>query len=352
MFCKLRSAMHSYSSIRRFLLLAVAGGGIPFASGCFGSNALPGAATPPVPVRPLDTSSAEQPICAGRAQQPTNTTWKVTVDGKERTFVVHVPKAYDPSKPTPVVLNFHGYTMNPKLEDWLTGMSAKADAADFIVVYPQGTGSKSSFNAGICCGDAARDGVDDVAFTRAMLDHLEADLCVDARRVYATGMSNGGFMAHRLACEMSDRIAAVAPVSGINGDPSCAPGRAVPVLDFHGTDDPTVPYDGDPKRGRLSAPDSVEGWVKRDGCDEQGVETAVSPGVRCVAHHGCRDGAEVTLCTVAGGGHTWPGGASVPWIAGQGKTNHEVVADDLIWDFFQKHPMARKPAATRGASTP
>jgi polyhydroxybutyrate depolymerase len=312
-------------------------------AGCFGSNALPGASSSaPVHARAEPTAAPSSAVCAGRNPQPPNATWKVTVAGRERTFVVHVPPSYDPAKPTPVVLNVHGYRMTPKLEDWLTGMAAKADQAGFVVVYPLGTGSPTSFNGGACCGDAAHDGVDDVAFVRAILDALEADLCVDRRRVYATGMSNGGIMSHRLACELSDRIAAVAPVSGFNGTKTCAPARAVSVLDFHGTDDPTVPFGGDPKRGWLSIPATMQGWVERDGCSADGVEKRLSTHVRCFSHGGCRDGAEVSLCVVEGGGHTWPGGSTVPWIAGQGETNHEISADDLIWRFFEEHPMPER----------
>jgi polyhydroxybutyrate depolymerase len=108
-----------------------------------------------------------------------------------------------------------------------------------------------------------KNGVDDVAFTRGMLDRLEADLCVDPRRVFATGMSNGGFMSHRLACEMSDRIAAVAPVSGVNTLATCTPTRAVSVLDFHGTADPTVPYAGGTEFHWPSVEQSTSGWIAR-----------------------------------------------------------------------------------------
>jgi polyhydroxybutyrate depolymerase len=317
-----------------FLLPLLVGG----AGGCIAANALPGASA--VPVR-ATSASLPSPggTCAQRARQPLNATWKVETDGKTRSFVVHVPQSYDPSKPTPLVFNFHGFTMSPKLEDWLTKMAAKSDEAGFLLVYPQGTGTETSFNGGTCCGDASSDGVDDVAFTRRMLDRLEADLCVDARRVYATGMSNGGFMSHRLACEMSDRIAAVAPVSGVNASVACNPTRAVPVLDFHGTADPTVPFEGDQARGWLSVPATIDDWARRDGCKGGGVETLARGDVRCTTYGQCRDQAEVTLCTVEGGGHTWPGGTAPPWIAGAGKTTTDVVADDLIWSFFQKHPM-------------
>ena len=226
--------------------------------GCFGGASLPGAASAPIAARP---APAAGPICAGRSIQPTNSTWTVDVGGRERTFIVHVPRSYDARTPTPLVFNFHGFTMNPKLEDWLTDMAAKSDAAGFVLVYPKGTGSPSSFNAGVCCGDASRDHVDDVAFTRKMLDQLEADLCVDSRRVYATGMSNGGFMAHRLACEMSDRIAAVRSGGRRQRRRDLHALRAhVPVLDFHGTSDPTVPY-GDVKKGWLSVQASTDAWA-------------------------------------------------------------------------------------------
>jgi polyhydroxybutyrate depolymerase len=116
----------------------------------------------------------------------------------------------------------------------------------------------------------------------------------------------------------------------------------VPILDFHGTADPTVPYEGDVSRGWLSVAATIDDWVARDGCTGPGVETLATGNVRCMTHGKCRDEAEVTLCTVAGGGHTWPGGANVPWIAGEGKTSHSVIADDLIWSFFQRHPMPER----------
>jgi polyhydroxybutyrate depolymerase len=279
-------------------------------TGCVGGGMLPGASALPVPARV--PSSATLASCTGRAPQPTNTTWTVDVGGRERTFVVHVPPSYDPSKPTPLVLNFHGYLMSPKWEEWLTSMSTKSDAAGFLLVYPKGTGTPLSFNAGGCCGDAKSDDVDDVGFTRTMLDRLEADLCVDPKRVYATGMSNGGFMSHRLACEMSDRIAAIAPVAGLSTAPTCAITRAVSVLDFHGLEDPIVPYEGGTRFHWPSVNQSIDGWVARDGCVGPGVVTSIDGDVHCVRHAHCRDGAEVTLCMVLDGGHTWPGGRDIP----------------------------------------
>ena len=316
---------------------------------CIGANALPGASASPILARPAPPASAAAPSpgnaspCAGCFPQPPNTTWTVDVGGKPRSFVVHVPPAYDASRPTPLVLNFHGYRMSPKLEEWLTSMTGKADAAGFLLVYPEGTGSPLSFDAGGCCGDAAKEKVDDVGFTRAMLDRLEADLCVDPRRIYATGMSNGGFMSHRLACELSDRIAAVAPVAGVNVAAPCSPARAVPVLDLHGTDDPTVPYGGNPKENWPSVEATIHAWVERDGCTGPAVEILKRDDVTCVSHPRCRDGAEVELCTIRDGGHTWPGGKTIPFFLGQGHTTRTIVANDWIWDFFERHPMGGRP---------
>ena len=304
---------------------------------CIGAGALPGASAQPVPATALPEPSPAAP-CAGRAKQPRNSTWSVTVWSDQRAFVVHVPPSYDPTKPTPLVLNFHGYSMNPRLEDWLTSMSAKADAAGFILVYPEGTGSPLSFDGGNCCGDSRHDHVDDVGFTRAMLDALEANLCVDPARVYATGMSNGGFMSHRLACDLSDRIAAIASVAGVNATTDCHPLRPVPVLDLHGTANPVVPYTGNPRDGWRSVDDTIAGWVARDGCTGSTTALATSD-VTCVSHAPCAAGAEVELCTIQGGGHTWPGGKDVPHFLGIGKTTHAINADDLIWSFFERHPM-------------
>src|SRR5690606_3308049 len=145
---------------------------------------------------------------------------------------------------TMLVLNFHGFTSADWQEALLTRMDREVDARGVIVAYPQGVAT--SWNAGACCGTAWADAVDDVGFVRALIEHLEAEYCIDARGVDATGMSNGGFLSHRLACELSDRIAAIAPVAGVLGvDPaSCAPSRPVPVWQFHGTEDPLVPYEG------------------------------------------------------------------------------------------------------------
>jgi polyhydroxybutyrate depolymerase len=254
-----------------------------------------------------------------------------------RTVEVHVPSSYDPTQPTAFVINFHGYTSNGMQQAGLTGFSTKADANNFVVAYPEGTGNPTSFNAGACCGDAAMNMVDDIGFTSAIIDTANDKLCVDAKRVFVTGFSNGGFMAHRIACELADRVAAIAPVSGLLGIPAdqCRPARAIAVLDFHGQMDNTVPYNGSTQNGWPSAPDTFMGWAMRDHCtDGAPAVTFMKSDVSCSTYSQCDAGTAVTLCTISDGGHAWPG-SSYP-LPG---TTQNINATDAIWTFFTQHPM-------------
>jgi polyhydroxybutyrate depolymerase len=275
--------------------------------------------------------------CSGKSTpKKADDTWTVAFGSDTRSFDLHVPATYDPAVPMPVVLNFHGYTSNAPEEEALSDMNGKADTAGFIVVYPQGTGTAQSWNAGACCGEAVQQNKDDVGLVGAILDVLQDRLCIDAKRVFATGMSNGGFMSHRLACEMSTRIAAVAPVAGVLGIPACNPTRPVPIIHFHGTLDPLVPYGGSLALGFPSVPDTFAGWAKREACVGDPVETYRKNDAHCSTYRGCTSGSEVTLCTVDGGGHTWPGGLPVPVL---GYTSPNLSATDAMWDFFVKHPL-------------
>jgi polyhydroxybutyrate depolymerase len=284
-----------------------------------------------------DSSRSPTSSCTGLPAQPNgNATWTIATSGGNRTALVHIPPGYDPTQATPVVLNFHGYAGSPSQEEGLTLMDAASDAAGFVLVYPQGTGLLPSWNAGACCGTAAQSNLDDVGFVGNLLDALEAKLCVDAKRVFATGMSNGGFLSHRLGCELSDRIAAIAPVAGVMGIPTCNPTRPVPVMEFHGTADSLVPYDGDAAISYPSVADTIAGWVQRDGCQGAPTTTYSKGDATCVTYAQCAAGAEVTLCTITGGGHTWPGGTPFPLL---GNTSTDISATDAMWTFFQKHGM-------------
>lgn len=324
-------------------LLVVWISGLATAAGCQGSSdpgpvsiidaADPGA-VPDGAATEGDASGANG--CTGLLPQPLDNEWTLEVDGRERTFFVHVPESYDPAVRTPLVLNFHGFSSNASQQQLLTLMPEKSDAEGFVVVHPEGVGLPQGWNAGVCCGQAMTDGVDDVAFVEAMIEQLEAALCIDADRIYATGFSNGGFLSHRLACELSGRIAAIAPVSGVIGIDTCEPGRPVPVLQFHGTADAVVAYDGNSVLGFPSVEGTMSDWAMRNGCDATAELSYENGDTTCVRYGGCDNGADVELCTVDLGGHTWPGGTPFP---PGGHTTTDISATDAMWEFFSGHPM-------------
>ena len=252
---------------------------------------------------------------------------------------MHLPPGYDAHTPAMLVLNFHGVTMTAEEQEHLSGMNAESDAHGFLLVYPRGI--DSSWNAGpSCCGTAQETGVDDVQFVRDLLSELATRFAVDPKRVYATGMSNGAFLSHRLGCELADRFAAIAPVAGVmNIEASaCTPTRSVPVLDFHGTDDWVVPYDGTLFGSAVftSVPATIAKWRMLDGCGPESAPT-VHGDTTCVTSS-CKARGEVTLCTVTDGGHAWPGSASDD-PSNVGYATRDVRASAMIYDFFAAHPM-------------
>jgi len=284
--------------------------------------------------------------------QPGDTTRSLQVDRRTRTYLVHVPKSYDGTKPYPVVLAFHGGGSNAEQMVRFCGLSEKADRAGFLVVYPNGTGlltTMLTWNGGNCCGFAMQHQVDDVAFIRALLDDLESAIKVDRRRIYATGMSNGAILTYRLASELSDRIAAVAPVAGPMGTETCAPQRSVPVIHFHGTNDEFAPFQGGhgPKSmsgtNFYSVDHSIRAWIKANRCPDQPLVVRepdqAKDGTAVVrkTYGPGTDGSEVVLEVIEGGGHTWPG--RQPPLKFLGKSTKNVSANDLMWEFFQRHPM-------------
>jgi polyhydroxybutyrate depolymerase len=286
-------------------------------------------AAPPAP------DAIPPPACVGKAAQPIDAEWELAWDGETRVARVHVPASYDPSARAPLVLNFHGYAMNAGWQAEVTGYEQHADAEGFVVVHAEGLGVIQGWNAGDCCGTPAATDADDVGFVSALLDRLEDELCIDADRIYASGFSNGGFLSHRLACEIAPRLAAIASVSGVMGIDDCSPGRPVPVLAFHGTSDLTVPYDGSVVLGFESVADTMEGWRVRNGCSDQVTDTFATGDAHCERFVSCELGADVELCTLAGDGHQWPGGVAIP---ASGQVNHDIDATAAIWSFFVDHP--------------
>jgi len=264
--------------------------------------------------------------CNAMQAQPLDATWTIAVAGAMRTAEVHVPASYDPTRPTPVVIDLHGRLGDGAQEAMLNGSIAKSDAEGFILVHPESATSPTSWNAGTCCDPATTDHVDDVGFISALIDQMEAQLCVDPDRVYAMGMSNGAYFSHTLACELGDRIAAIGPVAGLLLQSPCTPARPIPSLMVNGTADPLSVY-------QYVAP-TVQFWTDFNHCTT--MQTTYQNGVAtCVTHGGCDAGADVELCTIQDGGHQWPGGETLPLL---GNNTNDLNATDAIWAFFAAHP--------------
>jgi len=257
--------------------------------------------------------------------------------GRTRTYLIHPPKGYDGKTPLSLVLVLHGALQGAAGVERMSGMSAKADKENFLVAYPNGTsrsGLAPTWNAGACCGYAQTNNVDDVGFLRALIDRLGRDYAVDPKRIFVTGISNGGMMSYRLACELADRVAAIAPVEGAQ-DLECRPSVPVSVLVFHGTADLLVPYKGGttpfqlgPKRTDTSVRSTVAFWVKQDGCSTT-PKLEETNQLRIDTYSGCKDGVVVALYTIRGGHHMWPGTRL---------SLNDIPATDIMWSFFAAHP--------------
>ncbi|MDY0165369.1 MAG: PHB depolymerase family esterase [Thermoguttaceae bacterium] len=292
---------------------------------------------------------ATPPAGAGEPFTPGEHARVVTADGQARSYLVHIPPCYSPEKPTPLVIAFHGAGINAQVMVMLSGLNKKADEAGFIVAYPNGSGLANlvlTWNAGGLPPRIAEGKPDDVAFVAALLDDLATVVNIDEKRIYATGMSNGGMMCYRLAAGLSDRIAAIAPVCGTMTTDQWQPARPMPVMHFHGTADRIVPFDGPnstvPKvLAFKSVPETIRRCVEANGCEPEPevvqIPDTVGDGttVSRSTYSPCRDGAEVVLVTIDGGGHTWPG--QPPPNRFLGKSTQNIAANDLMWEFFERH---------------
>lgn len=262
--------------------------------------------------------------------------------GEERAYLLYVPESHDPSTPTALVIALHGFVQWPASLREMSGWNELADAHGFIVVYPSGTGFPLRWHAGGVSGNDAG-ATEDVTFIAGLIDTLARDYNIDPARIYANGISNGGGMTFMLRCELSERLAAVGMVAGAYLYPwdKCHPARPVPAIVFHGTEDNIVPYAG----GR-SGPGDIQlppigGWVgalaRQNGCDAEPKALPARGDASGVGYSGCA--ADVVFYTIAGGGHTWPGGPPL-YERITGQTTQDLDATALMWAFFTEHPLS------------
>jgi polyhydroxybutyrate depolymerase len=273
----------------------------------------------------------------------------VSVNGATRTYSVRVPpkRRTTAGVPTtwPLVIVLHGSSGNGHSVELQSAMNALADSALFLVAYPDASDGgfglyPSDWNAGNCCGGAYRNNVDDLAFLTAVISAMSAHVPVDPKRIYVAGFSAGGRMAYHAGCQLSGTFASIAVVSGSLVDQACAPNNPMPMIAFHGTDDPEVSYD-EPAPTPPTAvpaaaapmPPSARFWVGRYRCTS-GTPSLISTHTTRIRFTACATGTDIDFYKIQGGTHGWPGGPDAP---GNLPPMNEIRASFLIWQFFARH---------------
>ena len=341
--------LENYDNYLAFLQQGIDGLNINFPAQ--GVQAVRDFITPGALVAPTAT-----PACAAtpEALEP-DTTVPFDAAGLAGTYIRHLPPAYDGSTPLPVVFDLHGWSQSAAIQVLMSDLPAYGDAHRFITITPDITRPVELW-------DVALDSPDTQWMT-ALLDEVEATLCIDVNRVFFTGMSYGATMTTSMMCALSDRVAAAAPVSGINNLEGCTFERPVPVVAFHGTDDQYLAYDGgfgpevaglpnpagDGTLGDGSVPTATEfesvpemtaAWALRNGCDAADPSEAQVSAEVTLLTWDCPTGADALLYRVDGGGHAWPGSSFSVSIADYvGLTTMTINANDIMWQFFRSHPL-------------
>ncbi len=259
--------------------------------------------------------------CAGKPGAPGLSNRQVNAGGLPRTFLVHVPSNLDPNSAAPVVFAHHGFTMSGEIMRTLTDFQKVADENGFVVVLPDGAGTTWNAGVGVCGAGALGSGSsDDFAFVEAMLGSVEADQCVDRKRVFTTGFSMGGYFSNHIACKRPDLVRGVAPHSGGGPPAGCLPGPK-PVMIVHGTADALITFN--------CGTQSRDHWVQHNGCSADFDAKPVQGGT-CEWSRNCPPGGQVVLCRLDGMGHGWAG--HVGGIYGGGTQFED--ATRLVWSFF------------------
>jgi polyhydroxybutyrate depolymerase len=285
-------------------------------------------------VEQVDQGEATSMVVAGES-------WRTIVsDGVDRKYLLYVPASYDGSAPVPLVLGFHGSGSDPVKQLIYSDFKGLAEEEGVVLALPLGIYDNNGKNSWNTVNDPS--GADDVQLVRDVIEAVDKDISIDPKRIYATGFSGGGRMTSRLACELGDTLAAFAPVSGIQFPTDCSPSRGVDIITFHGKHDLVNHYawgDYSPKYWKTGVEESVAGWVDKNECVKDPESEKVSEVVAKVSWPFCRDDSQLVFYRIEDGGHTWPGSPitlTAPW---SGKTNGDISASKLIWEFFEANPL-------------
>jgi polyhydroxybutyrate depolymerase len=265
----------------------------------------------------------------------------IVIDGITRTYTVVLPSDYYDSNSFSLVIALHGGGGSSSQFEKSSGLSEKANKSGFIVVYPDGTGVIQTWNAGLCWGYAMNNDIDDVKFISMLIDKLLKDYKINPKKVYATGHSNGGMMCYRLACELGNKIAAIAPNSCTMVTTSCNPARSMPILHMHSKLDEHVPYLGGTGNGITGiycppVEDVLNYWAGIDECTTGEHSTFSNSSYSIYQWTGC-NASRIDFYLTNDGGHGWPGG--LPGGPNSDTPSQSINANDLLWSFFQQYQL-------------
>jgi len=313
-------------------------------AGC-GSN---GDAAPLTAAGTLPPASGTTSGC-GHKEATGSLQYTVTVSGRKRTVIVHVPAGYTGKQKLALVLNLHGSESTARAQEKFSGMDATSDADRFIVAYPQAIISDAGGYDWNIPGVPLISGKlppasapSDITFLTTLVRDIAGKYCVNQSRVYATGVSGGGRMASQLACDASTVFAAIAPVAGLRYPAPCPAARAVPVIAFHGTADHVDPFNGNGfPYWTYSVPTAARLWAGHNHCAAT-PQAIAGHGYHLTRYVSCGSGAEVELYAITGEGHEWPGGPAMPQTITSvlGPQSNAVSANALMWAFFRAHPLS------------
>lgn len=291
----------------------------------------------PAQAAPQDSHPVRSAGCGTASAIEPGTSQSISLEsgGLQRTAVLSIPEGYTGAEAEPLILAFHGRGSTGELTREFSGL----DQLPAITVFPDGIAAdgKQSWQG----APYAAQGLDDVQFTNDLLDRVEQDYCVNTRRIFATGKSNGGGFTALLACKAADRIAAFAPVAGAyypGTDEDCD-GAAAPIIEFHGTGDATMKYNGGESHGAVypSVPSWLDMWAQRNGCESSSTKQFSSDTTR-TSWRQCDLGNDLVHLAIADGGHTWPGQLA---YSGGGYATSAFNASDVMFKFFTSHPLNR-----------
>ncbi len=304
----------------------------------------------------LSCLSFDASVAGGATTSPgcgspgSSATLSLSVKGFERTVIVHLPRGSSDSAPLALVLNLHGSGATALDQELFSGMNRTSNEDGFIVAYPQGLiadGSGYDWNVPkepLIGGRAVPKGsANDITFLATLVKVLESKYCIDKNEVYATGFSGGAREVSQLACEESSLFAAVAPISGLRRPTPCPTTRAVPLIAFHGSDDPVDPFAGNGQAyWTYSVPAAAKDWAIQDGCSMKPATSQPVASVTLTSYAHCDAGSAVELYEVKGEGHEWPGGPALPsaLTSELGPQSNAIDANAVMWSFFQAHPLS------------